>query len=97
MEEQPLWLDDLLNDSETIPHMGHRRSASESYACLGEAAVALSLDDEPGFVNAYFGSSQNLAKLNDLDSCRQESSTQNVEGSQAKAPGSKTEVKRAKQ
>lgn len=71
IEEQPLWLDDLLNDSETISHRGHRRSASDSYAYLGEAAVALSLDDESEFVNAYFGSSpasQNVAKFKDLDS-----------------------------
>lgn len=52
IDEQPSWLDDLLNDSETIFHRGHRRSASDSYAYLGEE-----VGDESQFVNAYFGAS----------------------------------------
>lgn len=60
IEEQPSWLDDLLNDSDSVFHRGHRRSASDSYAYLG---------DESQFVNAYFGSSklsQNLIHHNDI-------------------------------
>lgn len=53
-EEQPSWLDDLLSDTRTLFHRGHRRSASDSCAYLG--AEAFVLDDESEFVNAYFGS-----------------------------------------
>lgn len=70
IEEQPSWLDDLLNDSGTLFHRGHRRSASDSFAYLGAATDALALDDESDFVNAYFGTSpepQNLAKYKDFD------------------------------
>lgn len=122
LEEQPSWLDDLLNDSDTVFHRGHRRSASDSYAYLGEA-----VGDESDFVNAYFGASklsQNLIHHNDIKgnamtqtkyqesdgvsssaatNGAQESSTQNLEGSekgagsQVKNPGSKAESKRSKQ
>ncbi|XP_012855003.1 PREDICTED: uncharacterized protein At4g06598 isoform X2 [Erythranthe guttata] len=37
IEEQPSWLDDLLNEPETPLHRGHRRAASDSYAYFGEA------------------------------------------------------------
>ena len=122
IDEQPSWLDDLLNDSETVFHRGHRRSASDSCAYLGEA-----VGDESEFVNAYFGAStisQNLEHYNDIkgnstaqtkfqeadevsslaaDNGTQESSTQNIEGSdkgvgsQVKNPASKAESKRSKQ
>lgn len=68
VEEQPAWLDDLLNDSGALFHRGHRRSASDSCAYLG--AEPFALDDESDFVNAYFGSppeSQSLAKFKQVD------------------------------
>ena len=110
LEEQPSWLDDLLNDSDTVFHRGHRRSASDSYAYLGEA-----VGDESEFVNAYFGASNikgnAMTQKNQEDGVSssaatngaQESSTQNLEGSekgagsQVKNPGSKAESKRSKQ
>lgn len=115
IEEQPSWLDDLLNDSGALFHKGHRRSASDS--CAYQGAEAFTLDDESDFVNAYFGcppESQNLDKFKQdsgevapsvaVECSGQDSSTQNVEGSadktggsQAKAAGTKTELKRAKQ
>ncbi|KAL1542822.1 basic leucine zipper 6-like [Salvia divinorum] len=67
-EEQPSWLDDLLNDKGTLFHRGHRRSASDSCAYLG--AEAFVLDDESEFVNAYFGSPpvpENLEKFKQTD------------------------------
>lgn len=65
VEEQPSWLDDLLNDSDALFHRGqHRRSASDSCAYLGAAADPLAMDDESEFVNAYFGSSHTKARLN---------------------------------
>ncbi|KAL8485921.1 hypothetical protein ACS0TY_027997 [Phlomoides rotata] len=93
IEEQPSWLDDLLNE-DTIFHRGHRRSVSDSYAYLG---------DESEFVNAYFGASTTSQHHNDnkgnnsmaqtiyqetdgvsslpAENGTQESSTQNPEGS----------------
>lgn len=64
VEEQPSWLDDLLNDTDTLFHRGHhRRSASDSCAYLGAAADPLAMDDESEFVNAYFGSSHTKVRL----------------------------------
>ncbi|KAJ4964107.1 hypothetical protein NE237_024046 [Protea cynaroides] len=37
IEEQPSWLDDLLNEPETPVRRGHRRSSSDSYAYLDVA------------------------------------------------------------
>ena len=113
VEEQPAWLDDLLNDSDALFHRGHRRAVSDSCAYMGAAADAL--DDESEFVNAYFGSSPdntfNQTKESGevgssvaVEHSGQDSSTQSVEGSAdkaggsgAKTAGSKTELKRAKQ
>lgn len=36
--EQPSWLDDLLNEPETLVHRGHRRSLSDSSTYLGPVA-----------------------------------------------------------
>ncbi|KAK4413361.1 Ran-binding protein M [Sesamum alatum] len=71
IEEQPSWLDDLLNESETVIHRGHRRSASDSYAYLGEAAETFNISEEPKYVDANFGTStrsQNLVHYKDVDS-----------------------------
>ncbi|KAI3464353.1 hypothetical protein Pfo_021016 [Paulownia fortunei] len=71
IEEQPSWLEDLLNESETLFHRGHRRSASDSYAYLGEAAETFTLREESKYVNAYIGTStrsQNLVHYKDVDS-----------------------------
>ncbi|KAG6431981.1 hypothetical protein SASPL_103553 [Salvia splendens] len=104
-EEQPSWLDDLLSDTRTLFHRGHRRSASDS--CVYLEAEAFVLDDESEFVNAYFGSppgpkdQEKFTKdSGEVVSLVHDSSEQNVEGSadcQAKIDGSKTELKRAKQ
>ncbi|KAG8378464.1 hypothetical protein BUALT_Bualt08G0139900 [Buddleja alternifolia] len=63
IEEQPSWLDDLLNESETVPHRGHRRSASDSYAYLGEAAQTFSSKEEPKYKNSFFGNSSRSRTL----------------------------------
>ncbi|XP_057469960.1 uncharacterized protein At4g06598-like [Actinidia eriantha] len=44
--EQPLWLDDLLNEPETVIHKGHRRSSSDSFAYLGSVAKLFSTNEE---------------------------------------------------
>lgn len=82
-EEQPSWLDDLLNDTETdvIPRGGHRRSTSDSYAYIGgasTAADAFALEEETKYSN-------------------QESSDKAGSGSQVKPSGSKADLKRSKQ
>lgn len=43
MEEQPSWLDDLLNEPETPVRRGHRRSSSDSFAYV-EATNASNID-----------------------------------------------------
>ncbi|KAE9599369.1 putative transcription factor bZIP family [Lupinus albus] len=41
MEEQPSWLDDLLNEPDTpVRRAGHRRSSSDSFAYLNSAVVS---------------------------------------------------------
>ncbi|KAL3641430.1 hypothetical protein CASFOL_016398 [Castilleja foliolosa] len=61
MEEQPSWLDDLLNETETsvndLQRGHHRRSASDSYAYFGEAEDKFTLEDESKYVNSLFGTS----------------------------------------
>ncbi|XP_020554123.1 uncharacterized protein At4g06598-like isoform X2 [Sesamum indicum] len=82
IEEQPSWLDDLLNESETLIHRGHhRRSASDSYAYLGEAAETLNISEEPKYVNANVGTStrsQNLLHYKDVDSNSTETKTNSL-------------------
>lgn len=57
-EEQPAWLDDLLNDSETFFHKGHhRRSASDSYAYLGESMGKLNIREESKYISTFGGAS----------------------------------------
>ncbi|KAL0314133.1 UNVERIFIED_CONTAM: hypothetical protein Sangu_2257700 [Sesamum angustifolium] len=135
IEEQPSWLDDLLNESDTLIHRGHhRRSASDSYAYLGEAAETFNISEESKYVDANFGTStrsQNLLHYKDVDSnssetktnslaeknnqeleevvsnlaveqSRDETSSQNLEGSAEKSVGSQKssgskDSKRAKQ
>nr|GMD51118.1 Basic leucine zipper 34 [Ipomoea batatas]GMD53065.1 Basic leucine zipper 34 [Ipomoea batatas] len=46
MEEEPLWLEDLLSEPVTMAHICHRRSASDSYAYLGAAAEKLHANKE---------------------------------------------------
>ncbi|XP_073277042.1 uncharacterized protein At4g06598-like isoform X2 [Primulina huaijiensis] len=65
LEEQPSWLDDLLNDSEIFTHKGHRRSASDSYAYLGDAAEKFSVRGKSKYESPFIG---NLGPQKDLDS-----------------------------
>ncbi|KAJ8531043.1 hypothetical protein K7X08_025774 [Anisodus acutangulus] len=60
IEEQPSWLDDLLNEpAETTPvvHRSHRRSASDTFAYLGAAADRLNTKKETKNKNVNIGAS----------------------------------------
>ncbi|KAK4341124.1 hypothetical protein RND71_039625 [Anisodus tanguticus] len=60
IEEQPSWLDDLLNEpAETTPvvHRSHRRSASDTFAYLGAAADRLNTKEETKNKNVNIGAS----------------------------------------
>ncbi|KAH0776271.1 hypothetical protein KY290_007682 [Solanum tuberosum] len=60
IEEQPSWLDDLLNEpaeTTTVVHKGHRRSASDTFAYLGAAAERLNTWEEPTNKNVNIGAS----------------------------------------
>ncbi|XP_073136005.1 uncharacterized protein At4g06598-like isoform X2 [Henckelia pumila] len=65
LEEQPSWLDDLLNDSEVFTYKGHRRSASDSYAYLGDAAEKFSVRGKSKYESPFIG---NLGPQKDVDS-----------------------------
>ncbi|KAL6525249.1 hypothetical protein OROMI_030842 [Orobanche minor] len=72
IEEQPSWLDDLLNDTETTFHRGHhRRWASDSYAYLEEAAKSFTLEEKSKYVSSSFVATsmrtQNLMHLRDVE------------------------------
>ncbi|PIN05596.1 hypothetical protein CDL12_21859 [Handroanthus impetiginosus] len=70
MEEQPSWLEELLNESETIFHRGHLRSASDSFAFLRDAEETFGIAEESKYVNSYLGNptrSQNLVHYKDMD------------------------------
>ncbi|PIN13439.1 hypothetical protein CDL12_13945 [Handroanthus impetiginosus] len=70
MEEQPSWLEELLNESETIFHRGHLRSASDSFAFLRDAEETFGIAEESKYVNSYVGNptrSQNLVHYKDVD------------------------------
>ena len=43
IEEQPSWLDELLDEPETPVRRGHRRSSSDSFAYV-DAAIAANID-----------------------------------------------------
>nr|XP_009765648.1 PREDICTED: uncharacterized protein At4g06598-like isoform X2 [Nicotiana sylvestris] len=66
IEEQPSWLDDLLNEpAETlVVHKGHRRSASDTFAYLGAAAERLNTREINNNVNVG-GSSINYVSYKD--------------------------------
>ncbi|GER37829.1 basic-leucine zipper transcription factor family protein [Striga asiatica] len=57
IDEQPSWLDDLLNETETVIFdRGHRRAASDSYAYLGNLAdEAFNFEDESKYIDSLFG------------------------------------------
>ncbi|XP_060191960.1 uncharacterized protein At4g06598-like [Lycium barbarum] len=61
IEEQPSWLDDLLNEppeTTTVVHKGHhRRSASDTFAYLGAAAERLNTREEAKNKNVNVGAS----------------------------------------
>ncbi|CAN4115972.1 unnamed protein product [Withania somnifera] len=59
IEEQPSWLDDLLNEpaETTAVHKGHRRSASDTFAHLGVAAERLNIREEAKHKNVILGAS----------------------------------------
>ncbi|KAL8059907.1 hypothetical protein ABFX02_03G117800 [Erythranthe guttata] len=98
IDEQPSWLDDLLNEPETPLHRGHRRAASDSYAYFGEADK---------FTIPYDQKNNKESKVVPslgLENSRGESSSENLQnsadrtnGSQVKPSGSKTDSKRSKQ
>lgn len=56
-EEQPSWLDELLNDSDTaiFRRSHHRRSASDTYAYLGDVAEKLATHEESNYNELRFG------------------------------------------
>ncbi|XP_016488655.1 uncharacterized protein At4g06598-like isoform X1 [Nicotiana tabacum] len=66
IEEQPSWLDDLLNEpAETlVVHKGHRRSASDTFAYIGAAAERLNTRENNNNVNVG-GSSINYVSYKD--------------------------------
>lgn len=72
LEEQPSWLDDLLNEPETpVKKATHRRSSSDSFAYVDMGNIAYNIDSLPpeGYMNerlAYFPS----LGLNDVDPCK---------------------------
>ncbi|EYU22807.1 hypothetical protein ABFS82_03G115300 [Erythranthe guttata] len=98
IEEQPSWLDDLLNEPETPLHRGHRRAASDSYAYFGEAdKFTLPYDQKNN------KESKVVPSLG-LENSRGESGSENLQnsadranGSQVKPSGSKMDSKRSKQ
>lgn len=60
IEEQPSWLDDLLNEpaeTTTVVHKGHRRSASDTFAYVGAAAERLNTREEAKNKNVSIGAS----------------------------------------
>lgn len=67
-EEQPSWLEELLEEPETPVQRGHRRSSSESFAYLGAAAKPSSFD-KPKF-NAWESSLNFVTHSSDLLSTR---------------------------
>ncbi|KAL2503450.1 Basic-leucine zipper (bZIP) transcription factor family protein [Abeliophyllum distichum] len=82
MEEQPSWLDDLLDESETPVIRGHRRSASDTYAYLGQAVETFNIRDQSKYQNAYIGTStgsRNLVHCKVLDSTSIETKTCSLE------------------
>ncbi|GFP81401.1 basic leucine zipper 2 [Phtheirospermum japonicum] len=104
MEEQPSWLDDLLNETESVNvlHRGHhRRSASDSYAYFGEAEDNFTLEDENKYVNSLFGtSSESEERISSLvvEHSNEDSADKASCGSQVKpSGGSKADSKRSKQ
>lgn len=70
-EEQPSWLDELLNDSDTaIFHRGHhRRSASDTYAYLGDVTDTLATSEGSNYGELCFGpNSQSQMNFVDVES-----------------------------
>lgn len=53
--EQPYWLDDLLNEPETLVQKGHRRSVSDSSAYLCLEANLNGINEESNFTIAIAG------------------------------------------
>ncbi|KAK4483880.1 hypothetical protein RD792_011089 [Penstemon davidsonii] len=112
IEEQPSWLDDLLNDSETtfIHKVGHRRSASDSLTYFGGTGEAKktfnisiktktnSLDETNNQDSEEKVSGLALERITDeVSSLNLDGSTDRASGSQVKTSATKTEAKRAKQ
>ncbi|KAL0351331.1 UNVERIFIED_CONTAM: hypothetical protein Scaly_1521800 [Sesamum calycinum] len=109
IEEQPSWLDDLLNESDTLIHRGHhRRSASDSYAYLGEAAETFNINSNSSETKTNSLAEKNNQELEEVvstlavEQSRDETSSQNLEGSAEKSGGSQKssgskDSKRAKQ
>ncbi|XP_010522994.1 PREDICTED: uncharacterized protein At4g06598 isoform X2 [Tarenaya hassleriana] len=70
MEEQPSWLDDLLNEPETpVRKGGHRRSSSDSFAYVDAANVSdmhYSLWDDGRNKNSFAGHARGPKEFDDL-------------------------------
>lgn len=82
MEEQPSWLDDLLNESESPVLRGHQRSASDTNAYLGQAVRTFNIRDQSKYENAYIGTSigsRNSVHCIDSDSTSIETKTYSLE------------------
>ncbi|KAL6961988.1 hypothetical protein U1Q18_036945 [Sarracenia purpurea var. burkii] len=61
--EQPSWLDDLLNEPDTLVNKGHRRSASDSSAYVGPVAKIFNANEEYGLKSSVAESSWGFQNL----------------------------------
>ncbi|KAL3503908.1 hypothetical protein ACH5RR_033749 [Cinchona calisaya] len=71
-QEQPFWLEDLLNEPDTRVQRGHRRSTSETFAYVGEAAQELDIKEDTSNQNINVSSNalpirQNIGQYMDSD------------------------------
>ncbi|KAL3513374.1 hypothetical protein ACH5RR_026091 [Cinchona calisaya] len=57
IDEQPFWLEDLLNEPDTQLQRSHRRSTSDTFAYLGEAVEELDIREETSHKNVSKASS----------------------------------------
>lgn len=82
MEDQPSWLDDLLNESESPVLKGHRRSASDTSAYFGQAVKTFNIRDQSKYENAYIETStgsRNSVHCKDSDSTSIETKAYSLE------------------
>ncbi|CAL5417234.1 hypothetical protein HYC85_019795 [Camellia sinensis] len=107
--EQPFWLDDLLNEPETLVQNSHRRSASDSSAYLGPIAKTFNTYGENNLKNPRDGiscqatlSSSTPEELEGLPSTavkkgdQEDSGSQNQEGSAERSNSPQTKPSASK-